>query len=130
MKNILSYILMSLLLFNIMFFLCFYFKITSFFYLEVLNLSNSINFIIINCFVIIIDLVCIFFEKFIGYRKNYYFWYLIIGVAFGSFSCLVLLGKNSLMVSDYVSIISYFVINTIFIMYSLSFEKEKRKVFG
>lgn len=93
------------------------------------NLSDSINFIVINCFVVVIDLLCIFFEKFISRRKKYYFWYLIIGLALGSFSCLVLLGKNSLMVSDYAAIISYFVINTIFIMYSLSFEKEKRKVF-
>jgi hypothetical protein len=53
-----------------------------------------------------------------------------IGAVSGALISFLFLGCNKYEFGDYLSIISYFIINTIFISYSLYFEKEKISVFG
>ena len=112
-----------------MFLFYFYFRIVSFFYLDLFSYSYLFNFFIVNSIIVLIDVIAFISYRFISDFKNYYILYVFIGLVIGLFLCFLMFSLNKYEFSDYLAIISYFVINNVFIMYSLSFEKEKKKVF-
>lgn len=129
MKNKLSYIIMSVFIFNVLFTFYYYFKIVSFFYIDLFFYSRLINFFLINAFICFIDATYIILYHFVNLEEFSYFNFVLIGMFLGVCFSFITLGINGYDVSDYLSIISFFIINTIFLSYSLSFEKEKKRVF-
>lgn len=128
MKEKISYIVMSVLFYNIMFIFLYYFKIVSYLYVDVFNLNKYLLIIINNLFVVFYDILFICVYEVLKLYKLSYFFISLLGVLIGSIFSVILFGFNR-DISDYLAIISYSVINTIFLAYSLYFEKYKIKVF-
>lgn len=129
MKNMVSYIIMSVFIFNVLFTFYYYFKIVDFFYIDLFFYSRLINFFLINSFICFINAIYIVLYHFVNLEEFSYFNFVLIGMFLGVCFSFIVLGISGYGVSDYLSIISFFVINIIFISYSLSFEKEKKRVF-
>lgn len=129
MKNFLGYIFMSLLFFNILFLFYFYFRIVSFFYLEVFPFKYIENLFLANLIVVLVDIISLFLYKFVIRFKNNYGMYVFVGLVIGLVFSMIMFSTSKYEFSDYLAVISYFLINNVFIMYSLSFETEKMKVF-
>lgn len=128
MKEKISYIVMSVLFYNIMFIFLYYFKIVSYLYVDVFNLNKYLLIIINNLFVVFYDILFICMYEVLKLYKLSYFFISLLGALIGSIFGVILFGFNRDF-SDYLAIISYSVINTIFLAYSLYFEKYKIKVF-
>ena len=129
MKTKISYLIMSVLFFNVWFIFYYYFKIVSFLYIDLLNVSRIMNIIIVNLFVILFDILVIFLYKLFKNKNLTYFKVIILGTFLGCFISYITLEKRECEASDYLSIICYYLINTIFIYYSLQFNDNKIKVF-
>lgn len=129
MKNKISYLLMSVIFFNILFIFYYYFKIVNFFYINLFKFSVILNVLFINFWVLLIDVFILIFYYLFKRFKLSYFKMICIGLFIGGLMSFVLLGVNKYEFNDYIAVISYFVINTVFIFYSLQFEVEKIKVF-
>lgn len=129
MRNFLGYIFMSLLFFNILFLFYFYFRIVSFFYLEVFPFKYIENLFLANLIVVLVDIISLFLYKFVIRFKNNYGMYVFVGLVIGLVFSMIMFSTSKYEFSDYLAVISYFLINNVFIMYSLSFETEKMKVF-
>lgn len=129
MKKILSYIIMSMLFFNVLFIFYYYFKISSFLYVDLFNFNIITNTVLINLILAIINLLYIFIYKIFNLYKLSYFEVVMFGLVIGIIGSLLLLGIENYEIGDYLSIISYFIINILFISYSLNFEKTKIVVF-
>lgn len=129
MRNFLGYIFMSLLFFNILFLFYFYFRIVSFFYLEVFPFKYIENLFLANLIVVLVDIISLFLYKFVICFKNNYGVYVFVGLVIGLVFSMIMFSTSKYEFSDYLAVISYFLINNVFIMYSLSFETEKMKVF-
>lgn len=129
MKNIFSYLFMSLLFFNIIFIFYYYFKIISFLYVDLFHCNVLTNIILVNLIVLVIDVFYILIYKCLNLYKLSYFSILFLGGGLGALFSFLFNFWGNYLIEDYLSIISYFIINTIFISYSLSFEKENMIVF-
>ena len=129
MRNFLGYIFMSLLFFNILFLFYFYFRIVSFFYFEVFPFKYIENLFLANLIVVLVDIISLFLYKFVISFKNNYGMYVFVGLVIGLVFSMIMFSTSKYEFSDYLAVISYFLINNVFIMYSLSFETEKMKVF-
>lgn len=125
MKRNVSYLVMSLLFFNVLFIFYYYFKIVNFSYADLFGFSKLLNGILVNLYVLVLDIISILFYKICKIWKLSYFKTVILGFIIGNIASFILLGFNKYEFKDYLSIISYFMINTIFIFYSLYFEEEK-----
>ena len=128
MKEKISYIVMSVLFYNFMFIFLYYFKIVSYLYVDVFNLNKYLVITINNLFLILIDILFIYLYKTLKLYKLSYFFICIIGAFIGAIISVLVLKFNKEF-SDYLAIVSYSIINTIFLAYSLYFEKNKEKVF-
>ena len=117
---------MSLVFFNVLFLFYFYFKIVDFLYIELFDYGFLINIILVNAVVLVIDFFLILLYKF--FYSSYFKMFLLGGVI-GGIICYLLSLTGSYSFGDYLSIISYFIINTIFVCYSLWFDIEKKEVF-
>jgi len=130
MKKNLSYLVMSLLFFNFLFIFYYYFKIVSFWYIGLFDVYIVLGAIFINFLVLIFDILYILIYEIFKFYRLSYFKVCIVGLVIGVIMSLLLLGiSDKYEFGDYLGIVSYFLINTIFISYSLYFEKEKIKVF-
>lgn len=126
--NKISYIIMSLLFFNVMFLFFYYFKICDFFYLDLFNIGYLKELLLSNAFVIFFDIIFMYFYDLFRMDKLSYFMIVILGVLLGGSVALLVL-KLNYKTSDYLAIVSYFVINVVFLAYSLYFEKNKVNIF-
>ena len=131
MKNKLSYIVMSLALFNLFFIFCYYFKIVNFLYINFADFNVVFNVIFTNLFVAVFDaFYIILFNKIKLYKLSYLF-ICFLGAFIGLvMSVIVLRFSDNYEIIDHLGIISFFAINTVFISYSLYFEKVKKTVFS
>lgn len=127
MKKKISYLFMSLVFFNFLFLFYYYFKIVDFLYIELFNYNALINILIVNFIILIIDVFLILFYEFIYLS---YFKMVLLGIVIGVIVCCFFSLTGEYNISDYLATISYFIINIIFICYSLLFDKEKKVVFG
>ena len=75
------------------------------------------------------DIVLIFIYSLFSKYKFSYFNIVLIGLLIGILVSFISLRLNNYGLNNYFAIVSYFVINTIFISYSLSFKEEKKIVF-
>lgn len=129
MKNKISYVVASLIFFNLLFIFYYYFKIVNFLYIDFVRINTLVNILITNLFIITFNVLYIILYKVIKLdRLSYLFTILLGGIIGGLFSVLIL-GVNNYEAIDYLGVISFFTINTLFISYSLYFEKEKELVF-
>ena len=129
MKNKLYYIVMSLLVFNILFTFYYYFRIVDFLYINLFKYSALINVILVNISLLLIDITYIFIYKLLKFDRFSYLKIVFIGVVLGCLFSVLYLGIKENEFRSYLAIVSFFTINTIFISYSLSFEEEKKRVF-
>ncbi len=129
MKKIISYYIMSLLFFNILFIFFYYFKIVNYLYIDFINLNKFLNIIVTNLFIIVIDSLIIIIYKLFFYNKFSFLLTICLGSLIGTVISIFLLNKDYEL-NDYLGILSFFIINTLFIIYSLYFEKHKEKVFN
>lgn len=130
MKKIVSYLIMSLFLFNLLFIFYYYFRIISFWYLGVFNLNLLSNLLIVNIFVLVFDGIYILMYKIFNLYKLSYYKIVFFGLIIGFILSVLILRVKISQFSDYLAIISYFIINIIFISSSLSFDEESKEVFG
>lgn len=128
MMNKLSYVIMSVLFFNVLFTFYYYFKIISFLYIDLFSFSRLLNVILVNLFIVVLDVVLILLYNYFYLQKMSYLRMVFFGLFVGGAISLILL-KGNYKFDDYLSIISYFIINAIFIYYSLYFDDEKKRVF-
>lgn len=127
--NKVSYVIMSILFFNVFFVFNYYFKIVNFLYLDFVFENRVLQFLFVNFFVVIFDVIFIILYNFFKLYKFSYFIIILVGFLIGAlFSFFIL--KKGYELCDYLAIISYGVINVLFLSYSLYFEKERKKVFG
>ena len=130
MKKILSYLIMSLLFFNILFLFYYYFKIVTFLYIDLFDFYILVNTLLINVIVTLSNIFFVLVYKWLNFYKLSYFKVVILGLFIGGLMSLIFLRANkSYEIGDYLAVISYFVINTVFISYSLSFDKDRNIVF-
>lgn len=129
MKEKVSYVVMSLLFFNLLFIFYYYFKIVNFLYIDFVGINTLVNIVLSNLFIIVFDVLYIILYKTIKLEKLSYLFTVFLGIFLGGMVSLLVLGFNSHDAIDYLGIISFFTINTLFISYSLCFEKEKELVF-
>ena len=129
MKNKISYIIMSLIFFNLLFVFYFYFKIVNFLYIDFVGVNTFVNVLVSNLVIVVLDALYIVLYRLIKLEKLSYFWTSFIGVITGFLFSFLLLRFKEYEVIDYLGIVSFFTINTLFISYSLYFEKEKELVF-
>ena len=129
MKKTLSYLMMSLVFFNILFLFYYYFRIVTFLYIDLFSFNKILNCIFINFIVLLIDIMLLTFYKPFKLYKLSYFKMVLLGIFIGVLMSLIILRWNNYEFGDYLSLVSYFLINTLFIIYSLNFEREKLIVF-
>ena len=129
MKKKISYLVMSLLFFNVLFIFYYYFKMVNFFYINLFDYNLVVNIMIVNFIVTLADVLIMLFYESLGFNKYPYFLFVIIGCFIGTIISFVFLGLGSYEFSDYLSIVSFFTIDIVFIGYSLKFDEEKEKVF-
>lgn len=129
MKNKVSYVIMSLLFFNLLFIFYYYFKIVNFLYINFISVNAFVNIFVTNLFIIILDVIYIILYKIVKLEKLSYWVTTFLGVIIGGMVSFLVLGIKGHEAIDYLGIISFFTINTVFISYSLYFEKEKEFVF-
>lgn len=129
MKNKLSYIVMSLLFFNLLFIFFYYFKIVNFLYIDFVNINKLVNVLLTNVFVIAFDVFYMILYRVIKLERLSYLFTTLLGVIIGGLVSVLILGINNHEVIDYLGIISFFTIDTLFFSYSLYFEKDKEFVF-
>jgi len=120
---------MSLIFFNLLFIVYYYFKIVNFLYIDFVGINTLVNILFSNLFIIVFDVLYIILYKVINLDKLSYLLTSFLGVIIGVLYSFLLLGFNGYEAIDYLGIISFFTINTLFISYSLYFEKEKEFVF-
>ena len=121
---------MSMLFFNIMFIFFYYFKIVSFMYTDLWGLSSLGGVILVNFLVLFFDLVYIYAYSLLGLYHLSYLKIFLLGLIMGTTLSILFLGWGKYVFGDHLAIISYVIINTIFISYSLYFDENKIKVFG
>ena len=121
---------MSLLFFNVLFIFYYYFKIVDFLYIDLFDFNYLINSFIMNFIVIVVDIFVMFLWTCFKMKRSSYFCYVLLGLVIGVIMSFILLGISSHKLYDYLAFCSYFLINTIFICYSLTFDKNKVKVFA
>lgn len=124
-----SYVIVSVLYFNLFFMFCYYFKIVEFFSDKFLLENRLFDVLVINLFLVAFDVLYILFFSVIKTQKLSYFWYVGSGVFLGVIISFILFKTNNKF-SDYLSMVSFFTVNSIFLSYSLMFEKEKNNVFS
>jgi len=124
-----SYVIVSVLYFNLFFMFCYYFKIVEFFSDKFLLENRLFDVLVINLFLVAFDVLYILFFSVIKTQKLSYFWYVGSGVFLGVIISFILFKTNNKF-SDYLSMVSFFTVNNIFLSYSLMFEKEKNNVFS
>jgi len=129
MINKLSYLVMSLLFFNVLFIFFYYFKIVNFLYIDFIGNNTFFNILFTNLFILAVDVVYMFGYNIFIKKRFSYFLVVFIGALIGVFVSVFVLGLSKYELNDYLSIISYFIINVIFISYSLSFDQIKARVF-
>lgn len=129
MKKIISYLIMSLLFFNVLFVFYYYFKIVNFLYVDLFDVNRFMNIFTINLIVLIFDIVYILLYKLLKLEQLSYFTVIMIGFFLGLVSSYLLLKNDNYEVSDYLAVISFMIINILFLSYSLYFEKNKSNVF-
>ena len=128
MKNKVSYVVMSVLFFNLFFVFNYYFKIIDFLYIDFLFENRLIQIIFVNSVLVFMDAIFIALYDKLKIYKLSYFLVVILGFFIGlCISLIIFEAKYNL--SNYLAVISYFIINTLFISYSLYFEKYKNHVF-
>lgn len=129
MKNKISYIIMSVLFFNIIFIFYYYFKIVNFLYIDFVRGNIIAKTLITNIIIIVFNILYIFVYEYLKLYKLSYFMISILGLLIGIGASFIILNKEYEF-SDYLAVISYFIINTVFVSYSLYFEKNKENVFN
>lgn len=129
MVNKISYLVMSLVFFNVLFVFYYYFKIVNFLYIDFLNFNKLVNILFTNLLILTINIVYMGIFYCLKFRKFSYVFSVVIGFIIGVIISVFVLSNKGYEVVDYLGIISYFVINFVFISYSLYFEKEKELVF-
>jgi hypothetical protein len=97
--------------------------------LEVFPFKYIENLFLANLIVVLVDIISLFLYKFVIRFKNNYGMYVFVGLVIGLIFSMIMFSTSKYEFSDYLAVISYFLINNVFIMYSLSFETEKMKVF-
>jgi hypothetical protein len=120
MKTYISYIIMSLIIFNIIFNVYYFFKIINLSYTNVFEFSIYINIVIVNLMIILIDILFIlinFFVKFNYYRM------IGLGIFIGFLIIMFCKYNFNYLLSDYLFILSFTTIDSIFISYSYSYRK-------
>ena len=127
--NKVSYIIMSVLFFNLFFVFNYYFKIVNFLYIDFMFDNLMVKIIFVNFLVIFFDVIFITLYNFLKLYKLSYFLIILVGLLIGVLVSVLIL-KRGYELCDYLSIISFSIINVLFLSYSLYFEKEKQKVFG
>ena len=125
MAKKISYVVMSVIYFNLFFLFSYYFKIVDF----MSNNFNVLNIIVANLLVVIFDAFYILFFNVLKVYKLSYLWCVISSVFIG-FIISFIIFKTNYNFNNYLSVISFFTINFIFLNYSLRFEKEKNNVFN
>ena len=94
-----------------------------------MDLNILLSILLINSFVILFNLFYIIVYKFLNFYKMSYFFIVFLGIFLGMAFSFLLRG-DKYEINDYLAVISYFVVDIIFVSYSLYFEKEGKKVFN
>jgi len=128
-KRVISYLVMSLLFFNVLFIFYYYFKIVNFLYIDFLNFNNFVNIILTNLIILTFDIIYIIMYRISKLDKLSYFFVVLLGMIIGIIASFIVLKDKNYEVIDYLGVISYFIINTVFLSYSLYFDNVKEVVF-
>lgn len=127
MKRYCSYVIVTLMLFNIMIAFYHYFKLIDYWYL--FDMKETLNILYSNCLILFINVLYLFCFRLVLKMNIPYFvintFNLIIGICLS----VVILGFYK-QFSDYLSLVSYFTISFLLLSSSLSFDLNKEKVFG
>lgn len=120
---------MSVLWFNLFFLFCYYFRIIEFFDDGFLFENKIFNVLFLNFLVAVFDVFLMFFlGKFIVENMSYFA--VVIVSFFIGFIISFIFFKTNYKFSDYLFVVSFVIINDIFMSYSLKFEREKNDLFS